>query len=205
MKRCLFLLAILAASLVHSPTGSAGNEKPNGTKVAIDPERSMIGFVAGSFGFGTVTGQFHEISGWIDLPTAAPTSLTATATIGVHSIDTGWGLRDRVLKGKNFFDADDYPRMHFEALAVTQRQDTLTMTGRFGLHGVTNTLTFPFTLSPTNAAASDRPPTIRATFELNRQDYGVGSDTFKDRLVDDMITIRLRLTGKPPRSEAPNP
>lgn len=55
-----------------------------------------------------------------------------------HSVDTGSGMKNSKLKGKNFFAVKENPYITFKSTKVEQtRPDTFTMDGHFTIRGVT--------------------------------------------------------------------
>src|SRR5882757_2925415 len=68
--------------------------------------------------------------------------------IQAASVNTGSGMKDGKLKGKNFFDAEHDPLITFHSTKIIQTgPDTLDYVGDFTIRGVTKPEKLTFTLS----------------------------------------------------------
>ena len=167
----------------------------------IDPVHSTVGFRIRHL-FGKVTGRFTDVSGSIDIDPAHPENASVDATIGIKSIDTANAMRDKDLRGANFFDADQFPTMTFKSTKVVVSGQEADVTGDLTLHGVTK----PVTL---HVAFLGKGPGMKgglttgweATGALKRSDYGLTwSKTVEGtQLVGDNVGIDLEITADEPK------
>ena len=151
------------------------------------PEGSRVGFTIRNAGL-KVEGTFETFTADIcfaprDLPHGS-----VRVAVAVASIETGIGLRDRHLRGENYFDADRYPQLRFASERLEQQGDGFVAVGQLTLRDVTRSVRVPFTFRPTAGGA-----TFRATFTLNRRDYGVGGGSL---LMADEVAIDVTLPAR---------
>ncbi len=98
----------------------------------LDPQRSSVGFrVALGWRLGTVTGRFDHYEGQLDLSAAPAIALT----IDADSLQTGNRRRDRHLRSRDFFDAEDHPRVQFISDSIDLGNDALEVRGRLTARG----------------------------------------------------------------------
>jgi len=81
----------------------------------VDPAHSHIGFEVRHMGIATVRGRFGAFEGKIDASNGAP---VLEGTVDVATIDSGDANRDGHLKGPEFFDADQQPKISFHSTAT---------------------------------------------------------------------------------------
>lgn len=84
----------------------------------IDPAHTSAAFVARHMGLSKVRGRFTRLRGRLEGDPSDPTSARGRVEIDVASVDTGNPDRDAHLRSPDFFDADNYPWMVFEATRV---------------------------------------------------------------------------------------
>jgi len=116
----------------------------NADTLKIDPVHSTVGFKIRHL-FANVTGRFTDVSGAIDVDPAHPETASVDATIAIKSIDTANAMRDKDLRGANFFDADQFPTMTFKSTKVAVSGQEADVTGDLTLHGVTKPVTLHVT------------------------------------------------------------
>jgi polyisoprenoid-binding protein YceI len=100
----------------------------------VDPAHSSVGFEVKHMGIATVRGRFGAFEGTIDATGGSP---VLKGTVDVATIDTGDANRDGHLKGPEFFDADQQPKISFNSTA-TEVGDAgdITLTGEITIKGV---------------------------------------------------------------------
>src|ERR1700759_1836388 len=81
----------------------------------VDPSHSSVGFEVKHMGIATVRGRFGAFEGKIDATGDSP---VLKGTVDVATIDTGDANRDGHLKGPEFFDADQQPKISFNSPAA---------------------------------------------------------------------------------------
>jgi polyisoprenoid-binding protein YceI len=115
-------------------------------------------------------------------PTGGRLSLSVTFTsadlstgvleikIHVDSVDTGSGVKNGKLKGKDFFDVKQNPLITFRSKKIAQTgPDTFDVQGDFTIRGVTK----PETLTLTFSDVEKGEDAINGTMAFDRKDYGM--------------------------------
>jgi polyisoprenoid-binding protein YceI len=167
----------------------------------IDPVHSTVGFKIRHL-FANVTGRFTTVAGTINVDAAHPENASVDATIDIQSIDTANAMRDKDLRGSNFFEADKFPTMTFKSTKVVLTgSNTADMTGDLSLHGVTRPVTLNVTFLGQGPGMMGGITTgWEATGSLKRSDYGLTwSKTIEGTsLVGDDVSIDLEITANEP-------
>jgi polyisoprenoid-binding protein YceI len=101
----------------------------------VDPSHSNVGFEVKHMGIATVRGRFGAFEGKIDATGDAP---VLEGTVDVATVDTGDANRDGHLKGPEFFDADQQPKITFHSTATEVGADgEITLQGEITIKGIT--------------------------------------------------------------------
>jgi polyisoprenoid-binding protein YceI len=159
----------------------------------IEPGRTSAGFAVMQLGIARQTGQFGRASGTIELdPSGYGGSIDVS--IDTASVDTGWGLRDKFLRGEHMFDVARFPIMRFRSthLEYSGRQ-IVGAQGMVTLHGVTR----PVRLDVTRLACGIDPAEGRegcgatVTGRLKRRDFGM---EFAFPLIGDDVELDFSIT-----------
>jgi len=148
--------------------------------------------------------KFHvkasvAIDGTFDKWDATATMTTPDVETGVldikiqaASVNTGSGMKDGKLKGKNFFDAEHDPLITFHSTKIVQTgPDTLDYVGDFTIRGVTKPEKLTFTLSGKGTGSGE----IKGTMAFDRKDYGMHSGIPFIKIAD-RVEVTVDLKGK---------
>jgi len=112
--------------------------------------------------------------------------------IQAASVNTGSGMKDGKLKGKNFFDAEHDPLITFHSTKIVQTgPDTLDYVGDFTIRGVTKPEKLTFTLSGKGTGSGE----IKGTMAFDRKDYGMNSGIPFMKIAD-RVEVTVDLKGK---------
>jgi polyisoprenoid-binding protein YceI len=112
--------------------------------------------------------------------------------IQAASVDTGSGMKDGKLKGKDFFDAKNNPLITFHSMKVVQTgPNTLDYVGDFTIRGVTKTEKLTFTLTGKGTGAGE----IKGTMAFDRKDYGMNKGIPLVKIAD-RVEVIVQLKGK---------
>src|ERR1051326_2821162 len=85
----------------------------------IYPAHSTVGFAVSHLVINSVHGKFDEFCGSVTLE--AGQVKDAKGTIQTKSVDTGVQMRDKDLRGPNFFDVEKYPTISFQTKKEKKR------------------------------------------------------------------------------------
>jgi len=91
---------------------------------AIDPAHTYASFEIDHLGFSTQRGQFNRTSGMIDFDSEARSG-RIEIRIDAASLDTGFELRDDVLRGESWFNTKAFPDILFRSQKLLFEQEKM--------------------------------------------------------------------------------
>ena len=189
MKHTVFnaLSAALGVLLVSSTAFAAFSP------LKLDTVHSKVGFTAATVLFD-VDGEFEKFSVSIDGDPSKPQTVKVEANIDVASLNTKNAKRDKHLKSPDFFDAAKYPMIRFASTGVKMQGSQLVVTGNLTMHGVSKLVSIPFKVAKGKNGAGVDTTTYKGKLTLNRNDYGVGTDSIAAKIsLEDEVEIKLLL------------
>jgi len=140
--------AVLAGALALAPAAHAAaayklqTGNPNGT-FAIDPVHSIALFTVGHLGVSEFAGRFDKVTGTFTVDTAHPGRDKVNVEIPISSLDTNFAQRNKDLSGPDFFNAKQFPTMHFVSTRVVPKgKNNALLYGKLTMHGVTRPVEF---------------------------------------------------------------
>jgi polyisoprenoid-binding protein YceI len=108
------------------------------------------------------------------------------------SVNTGSGMKDGNLKGKDFFDAEHDPLITFHSTKVVQTgSDTFDIPGTFTIRGVSKSETVTLTVSGQGTGSGQ----MKGTMAFDRKDYGMNSGIPFIRIAD-RVEVNVDLHAK---------
>jgi polyisoprenoid-binding protein YceI len=146
-----------------------------------------------------------EISGTFDKWDATLTFTSPDINTGVldikiqaDSVDTGSGMKNGKLKGKDFFDVKQNPLITFVSKKIVQTgQDTFEVDGDFTIRGVTKTEKLSLSVSGAGTGSG----TIKGTMAFDRKQYGMNSGIPFIKIADRVevtVDLQAKRTSGPP-------
>ncbi len=112
--------------------------------------------------------------------------------IQADSVNTGSGMKDGKLKGKDFFDAKNNPLITFKSNKVEQTgPNSFDLLGDFTIRGVTKPEKLTFTVTGIGTGEG----TITGTMAFDRKDYGMNSGIPFIKIAD-RVEVTVNLKGK---------
>lgn len=143
----------------------------------VDKAHSEIGFEVRHLGLAKVKGEFKEYDVTLAFDPADLSTLEASATIQVASVDTGVERRDNDLRSDNFFAAEEYPTMTFVSKAVRNIDgNNFELVGDLTIRGVTKEVVLDAELIGATKMGERFVSALEATTTINRFDYGLKWD-----------------------------
>jgi len=134
----------------------------------ISPEQSTIKFAVKSS--VDIQGEFNK---WdATLTFTSPNLSTAVLDIEIQaaSVNTGSGMKDGKLKGKDFFDVKNDPVITFKSTKIVRTSPgNYQVQGNFTIRGVTKQDTLTLTTDNEGKGVGE----IKGTMAFDRKDYGV--------------------------------
>jgi polyisoprenoid-binding protein YceI len=145
-----------------------------------------------------VEGVFDKWDATLTFASTDPTTGVLDIKIHADSVNTGSGMKDGKLKGKDFFNADQDPFITFLSKKVVQTgPTTFDVVGDFTIRGATKPETLTFTVSGEGSGSGD----IRGTMVFDRKDYGMNKGIPFVHIGDNVhVTVDLkgkRISGPP--------
>jgi polyisoprenoid-binding protein YceI len=118
--------------------------------------------------------------------------------IQAASVNSGSGMKDGKLKGKDFFDVEHDPLITFHSTKVTQTApNTVEYAGDFTIRGVTKPESLTFTITGKGTGVGE----ITGTMAFDRKDYGMNKGipfvTIADRVEVSVDLKGKRVSGPP--------
>jgi polyisoprenoid-binding protein YceI len=165
-----------------------------GRNFTINVPESKVEFFVGSSD-GDVNGVFKTWTGKLYLATAGvPESATLSLEVTADSMSTGSGLKDRMVKGKDFFYVKDFPTVSFSSTKVIPSSDAnkFQVQGNFTLRGVTKPVVLQVTLDRDNKGGGQ----IYADLSFDRREFGMTKSVPFVR-VSDSVRVRVDLYVSP--------
>lgn len=139
-----------------------------------------------------INGTFDKWQATLTFPSPDVTTGALDVEIQAASVNTGSGMKDNKLKGKDFFDAENNPLITFKSTKIVQTgPDTFEVDGNFTIRGVTKTekLTLAITGKGTGSG------TVNGTMAFDRKQYGMNSGIPFIKIADRVeVTVDLQAT-----------
>jgi polyisoprenoid-binding protein YceI len=112
--------------------------------------------------------------------------------IAAASVNTGSGMKDGKLKGKDFFNVKEDPFITFHSTKVVQTgPNTFDIQGAFTIRGVSRPETLTLTLSGKGTGQGE----VTGTMAFDRKDYGMNSGIPFIKIAD-RVEVNVHLIGK---------
>lgn len=171
MKKHLFILGLLL--LTNLPFAQAQQSI-----------KGSVTFIIKNAGLN-VEGSIDGLQGDIDFDMLQPSNSKISVTIDPATINTGIGLRDKHLKKEDYFDVDQYATIKMESISISKKDDAYQGIFKLTMKGISKDLTIPFTVTKEYNTQH-----FRASFELDRRDFGVGGNSF---ILSDDVKVKVEL------------
>lgn len=133
----------------------------------INSTSSVITFNIGNL-FGSVDGKINGMSGTIDFKENNLGKSSFNVCIQPNTIDTESKKRDEHLKSDDFFDVTKYTTICFVSESIVKKGDKYETVGKLTMHGVTKTVTLPFSVEKKEGKTI-----FTGNLEVNRFDYNI--------------------------------
>jgi len=112
--------------------------------------------------------------------------------IPADSVDTGSGMKDDKLKGKDFFNAKEDPYITFHSTKFTQTgPTTVEVQGTFTIRGVSKPETLLFEVTGKGTGVGE----VKGTMAFDRKDYGMNKGIPFIKIAD-RVEVSVDLKGK---------
>lgn len=171
-KKTFSALIIFSACAVSTSILSSSN--CHAADYDLDNSHTSLIFGVSHFGYSFTYGRFNTLSGGFSFDKANPAEASFKFEIDTSSVDTNDAKRDEHLRGPDFFDAKQFPKITFESTSVRAVDEGLEMVGNMTMHGVTKEVTIPFKyLGEGKGPYGKYRCGFNAQVMLQRADYGM--------------------------------
>ncbi|HTZ88858.1 MAG TPA: YceI family protein [Alloacidobacterium sp.] len=188
----LAILCVVASALL--PSLSQAQQAP---VFEFDKAKSSIGFnVKASV---AIAGKFDKWDATITFTSPDVTTGVLDIKAQAASVDTGSGMKDGKLKGKDFFDAEHNPLITFHSSKIVQTgPTTFDISGTFTIRGVSKPETLSLTILSGIGTGQGE---VKGVMAFDRKDYGMNSGIpfikIADRVEVDVDLWGKRVSGPP--------
>ena len=178
------LLCVLAIALMP------GLGHAQGPVYTITPGDSSIQFSVKSS--VALAGKFDQWHATLKFLSPDVTSAVFGIDIEAASVDTGSGMKNNKLKGKDFFDVAHYPTITFHSTKVVQTGPvTFDVDGNFFIRGVERPEVLKLTISGKGTGAG----AVSGVMVFNRRHYGMTKGIPFVR-IEDHVTVTINIHGR---------
>ena len=162
----------------------------------ITPEDSSISFsVKASV---SIEGTFDKWKATLTFRTPDASTGVLDIKVQAASVNTGSGLKDGTLRGKDFFDVQQNPTITFVSKKIVQTgPDTFEVDGDFTIRGVTKTEILTLTVTGKGTGSGS----IKGTMAFDRKEYGMNSGIPFIKIADRVevtVDLKAKRTSGPP-------
>jgi polyisoprenoid-binding protein YceI len=145
-----------------------------------------------------IAGRFDNWDASLTFTSPEETTGALVIKIQADSVDTGSGMKNGKLKGKDFFDVKNYPEITFVSTKIVPTgAETYEVDGNFTIRGVSNPEKLKLTVSGKGTTSG----IITGTMAFNRKDYGMNKGIPFIKIADHVdVTFHLkgeRVSGPP--------
>jgi polyisoprenoid-binding protein YceI len=139
-----------------------------------------------------IAGKFDKWDASLKFTSPDETTGVLEIIIQAASVDTGSGLKNGKLKGKDFFDVERNPVITFKSTKIVKTgQETYEVDGDFTIRGVSNPEKLTLTVSGKGTGSGE----IKGKMVFNRKDYGMNKGIPFIKIADH-VGVDFQLKGK---------
>jgi polyisoprenoid-binding protein YceI len=184
----LFIFCLVASAVL--PSLSRAQTPAEAPVFEITPVDSSMKFdVEASV---AITGKFDKWDATLTFTSPELSTAVLDIKIQASSVDTGSGMKNGKLKGKDFFDVEHNPLITFHSTkAIQTGPDTIEFDGDFTIRSVTKQEKLTFTITGKGTGSG----TVAGTMAFDRKQYGMNSGIPFIKIAD-RVEVNVNLKGK---------
>lgn len=148
------------------------------------PKSNSVRYQVRNLGIQT-SGTFSGLKGEIQGRFTEPATLTMDVQVDAASVNSGIDLRDDHLRGKDYFNVQQYPTIRIRSTQIVAKDGGYEFIGKIQMKGREQGVRFPFTAKPI-----DKGFQLNGKFTLKRKSFDIGGTS----TVGDEVTILLDVT-----------
>jgi polyisoprenoid-binding protein YceI len=154
---------------------------------SVTPGNSSINFSVKSS--VAIVGKFDTWHATLKFASPHVTSGVLSISINAATVDTGSGIKNNKLKGKDFFYVERYPTITFHSTKIVQTSPTtFDVDGDFSIRGVTRQEKLKLTI-PAKRTAEDE---VQGVLVFNRKEYGMNKGIPFVK-IEDHVEVKVNL------------
>jgi polyisoprenoid-binding protein YceI len=140
----------------------------------------------------TIAGKFDKWDASLKFASPDETTGVLEITIQSASVDTGSGMKNGKLKGKDFFAVEQNPVITFKSTKIVKTgHETYEVDGDFTIRGVSNPEKLTLTVSGRGTGSGE----IKGAMVFNRKNYGMNGGIPFIKIADH-VDVDFHLKGK---------
>jgi polyisoprenoid-binding protein YceI len=158
----------------------------------LDKNHSRLGFSAVHFGISNVEGTFRIIGATLKSTKDDLTDAVIEVKADAASVNTDNDMRDKDLRGPDWFDVSKYPTIEFKSTSFRKLSDgKYRLEGTLTMRGVTKPVVFDVSYNgkAMNPMLKKNIVGFTITGNVDRTDFGIGTDAFSS-VVGKKIEVR---------------
>jgi polyisoprenoid-binding protein YceI len=185
-----FHKAVVWTSLLFLANGVEAQTPGNVPVIQITKEGSSVRFAVKAS--VPIEGTFDKWDATLTYPSTDVEAGVLDIKIQADSVNTGSGMKDNKLKGKDFFDVKDDPYITFHSTKFTQTGPAeVEVQGNFTIRGVSKPETLLFSITGKGTGAGE----IKGTMAFDRKQFGMNSGIPFIKIAD-RVEVSVDLKGK---------
>ena len=167
MKKVLVAFLLAVSTALQTVHGAAES-------YTVEPSHTAVIFAISHFGYSFTYGRFNKHEGRFVLDRENPSNSRFQFVVDTASVDTNDAKRDDHLRGADFFNAPQFPKITFQSTSVAKSEKGYDVTGNLTLHGVTREITLPMVAMGEGTGPYGK-YRVGMSFQLQikRSDYGM--------------------------------
>jgi polyisoprenoid-binding protein YceI len=139
-----------------------------------------------------VDGEFSGLRATVDFQELQPEKARIEGSVEASSIQTGIIMRDRHLRGKDYFDAASHPKISMKLQKLEKSGNQFSGLFQLSMKGRIKEIRLPLQFTKKSPVSSS----LESSFTLNRLDFGIGKSSWT--LGDDVsvqVLFHLKMSG----------
>jgi polyisoprenoid-binding protein YceI len=151
-------------------------------------EGSSVTFTIKNLGFDS-KGFIKGLQGKIVFDPQSLSTASFDVSVDAATINTDNSMRDGHLKGESYFDAKNYPRIHFISTGVraSDKAGSYIISGKLTIKDKSQDISFPFI-----ATTAGNDYIFSGSFKINRKDFGIGGSS----TISNSLTVSLTVLAR---------
>ncbi len=167
------LIGLFGALLTLTSATSAFAQSAN---YKLDETHTAVIFSISHIKMSYTYGRFNQVSGNLKFDSENVGASVFQFSMDADSVDSNNEKRDEHLKGADFFNVKQFPKIEFSSTSVEKTEDGINVTGNLTMHGETKEIVIPFKiLGQGESPFGDYRIGLFTQFTVKRSDFGMSN------------------------------